>query len=114
MGKLLYRIIPGISKGALVPCGLRLKLLRLVRVKCANSVTLSCRIDFESPNVTIDSGSLINKSCKLYVGDGNITIGRNVFIASDVILNCLTHNIGASEQRAQDGTIYGDIRRLDE
>ena len=60
--------------------------------------------------IHIGEGSFINHNCGLYVGSGDahITIGKNVFIASDCVITTCSHEIGAPEKRAGTCT-YKDI-----
>ena len=97
---LRFRLLLRLSMSSLVSHKMRKNLLRLSGVKCAPDVHIFYGVDISEPRVEIGSGTLINKGCKLYAGTADIIIGSRVFIASDVILNTASHEIGGSNQRA--------------
>lgn len=58
----------------------------------------------------IENDSFINYFCHIHCGDyGFVTVGKNVFIGPDVKICCVSHEIGASKQRAGVATKNGGI-----
>ena len=108
MQKLIYRIISRMSMCCLVPRRIRVALLACSGIRVAHDTVLSYGIDFADPKVEIGNGSLINKGCKLYVGenhDARIIIGNRVYIAAGGVVtkdceeNCLYAGVPAKMKR---------------
>ncbi len=74
------------------------------------SAELRLGLNLDGFNISIGKNSFLNQNCSLYTGydQAKITIGENVFIGMDVLLTCISHEIGYKNQRAGENT-YGDI-----
>lgn len=65
---------------------------------------------FDSVNVVLKKGSMVNRNCEFHTGLGNgkIEVGKNSFVGMNTCLICVTHEKGDQHQRAGT-TIYKDI-----
>lgn len=82
--------------------------------KFGGNVDKSAEIIFglklNSYNISIGAGSFINQNCSLYTGyeQASIILEENVYLGMDVLMTCISHEIGDSHKRAGENT-YGQI-----
>jgi maltose O-acetyltransferase len=77
----------------LLPLAVRRSLLRLGGVKLGAMVFGLWRCRFDSPRVTIGSGTTVNYGC-VFEGSGRIEIGRDCLIGPEVMILTSIHKLG--------------------
>jgi maltose O-acetyltransferase len=88
----------GIVASPLVPINLRWRLLKAFGMNVERS-TISPRVWFGSPRLSIGRGSYINTGC-LFSTHEPITIGQNCYFGMRVLITASSHELGPSERRA--------------
>jgi maltose O-acetyltransferase len=76
----------------LLPLALRRTLLRLGGVRLGTMVSGLERCRFQSPRVSIGTGSYVNAGC-WFEGSGEIVIGDNCLLGPEVLLLTSTHRL---------------------
>lgn len=61
-------------------------------------------------HVKFGKDCFVNHRCFFYLGKGHCIIHDNVFFGMNIVVTCVTHNIGKSSSRANyDNEVYADI-----
>ena len=84
----------GLATSPLLPLAVRRALLRAGGVKLGMMVWGLDRCWFESPNVSIGTGSYVNAGC-WFEGAGEIEVGDNCLFGPEVLVLTSTHALGA-------------------
>jgi acetyltransferase-like isoleucine patch superfamily enzyme len=90
----LGRVSPATS---FFPTPIRRSLLRLSGVRIGSNVAGLKHCGFETKHISIGDDSFVNVGC-WFEGDGQIEIGRNVFLGPQVMILTSTHDIDAAGQ----------------
>jgi maltose O-acetyltransferase len=88
----------GLAASPLLPLAVRRTLLRAGGVKLGKMIWGLERCWFQSPHVSIGTGSYVNGGC-WFEGAGEIDVGENCLFGPEVLILTSTHALGA------DGTI---------
>lgn len=102
MNRIERLITNSVASNNNMPLLFRLKLYRLLKFNFNNSEIIS-NCFFNNKNVTIGKDSFVNRFCQFHSGEGEgkgISIGEKCYIAMNVNLCCISHEIGDEDQRA--------------
>jgi maltose O-acetyltransferase len=90
----------GLATSPILPLALRRALLRLGGVKLGAMIWGLDRCWFQSPQITIGTGSYVNAGC-WFEGVGRITLGDNCLLGPQVMILTSTHAVGDSGEVAR-------------
>lgn len=91
-------LVNGIGKSSFFPGKIRKSFYKLCGMNIGNAGIRSGCV-FNGKNIEIKDGAFINYNTFINCSE-KVTIGKNVYIAFDVLITTNSHNIGDSNQRA--------------
>ena len=98
---LMWLLRGHVATSRLLPLVVRRTLLRIGGVKLGALVQGLKHCYFESPNVTIGTGSAFNSEC-WFEGSGHIQIGNDCMFGPQVLVLTSTHAVGSDGQVARE------------
>ena len=99
-------IVNSIISTHIIPNRVRSRLLRLLGFNIqTNKIRAKCY--FDSTNITIGKNSFVNYFCQFYPSEkSEIKIGQNCYLAMNVNICTISHEIGDSKQRARENEYH--------